>query len=441
MLCGMLYSMNTPIKKEVYWYAKKLPEKTTSLNENMSADVVVVGGGVAGLSVADRFSRAGKQVILLERQFVGAGASGKSSGMIVQDSELGLAGLIDHCGPEDARLLWEFVCGGIGIIRENITQHKIDCDYQEQDYVFLADNRFGLRKVKREYDARTLLGYESEWHDKKTIHRIIGSPGYIGALRYPGTFAINSYLYARAMRDVLLKHGVKIFEKTNVTSFDATGVEIDEGAHRITAQHVIICVDRFLPNLKQFKKDVYHVGTYLTISKPLSEKDMKLLFPHGNFIVADSEMIYHYFRITGDRRLLLGGGDYVTTYAHTPSKKPEHIIPRLTHYIQQKFPQLTVEIEYVWPGMLGVSKDLVPIAGQDKNVPSVYYVTTATGLAWAAGLGNYIAEKILEGRSDYDVVFSPYRRFPFDPLLRTVQPVITTPMTFGISHSFVQYLR
>lgn len=436
----MIIFVNTNIKKEVYWYTKKYPI-TQPLTENISADVVVVGGGVAGLAVANRLSLQGKHAVLLERDFCGAGASGKSSGMITQDSELGLAGLINHCGVEDAKLLWEFVGGGLEIMRRNIKEHIIECDYQEQDYVFMANSRRGFRKVMDEYNGRKLLGYESRLYDKKTVSDIIGSPEYVGALRYPGTFALNSYLYVQGMREVLLKRGVKIFEGTEVTGFDNNGVVVHGGVHRIEAKHIIFCVDRFLPKLKRLKKDVYHVETYLTISKPLKEGDARRLFPGGNIIVADSDMIYQYYRITGDHRLLLGGGDVLTTYAYTQSKKPEHIIPKLTRYIKKKFPGFDIEVEYVWPGLLGVSKDLVPLLGQDFKMPNVYYITTATGLAWATALGNYMGEKILEGRNDYDEVFSLHRKFPFDPLTRMLQPVMTTPMAFGLSHAFVKYLR
>ena len=109
--------------------------------------------------------------------------------------------------------------------------------------------------------------------------------------------------------------------------------------------------------------------------------------------------------------------------------------------MKKKFSDVSIEIEYVWPGLLGVSKDLVPIAGEDKSNSRIYYVAGATGLAWALGLGTYMAEKVLTGRGDYDELFSPYRHFPLDPIMRLFQRIISTPMAFGLSHAFVKYLR
>ncbi|MBI2047506.1 MAG: FAD-binding oxidoreductase [Parcubacteria group bacterium] len=428
------------VKKEVYWHTLKTVIPTPPLTQNIEADVVIVGGGMAGISAAENLSKAGKRVVLLERHHVGAGASGRSSGFITQDSELELVDLIRNLGKEKARKLWEFVGKSMNSMRENIKKHGIECDYQEQDYVFIANDKRGLSKVFREHSGREQLGYESQLYDKKTVRGIVESKDYLGAIRYPGTFAINSYLYALHMREVLLKQGVHIFENTEVTSIDARGVEVKNG-ERVDAAHIIVCIDKFLPRLKHFTKDVYHVETYLTLSKPMHEKEIARLFPKGHLMVTDSDLIYQYYRITGDGRLLLGGGDYLTTYAYGASKKPERIIPKLTHYMKKKFPDFNIEVEYVWPGLLGVSKDLIPIAGADSKMPNVYYVAGASGLAWASGLGTYIAEKILNEENDYDELFSPYRHFPFDPVMRTLQRLITTPMAFGLSHAFVKYLR
>ncbi|MBI2618148.1 FAD-binding oxidoreductase [Candidatus Kaiserbacteria bacterium] len=432
--------MHNP-RKEVYWYTKKPLSKTRPLAEHLSADAVVIGGGMAGLAVAERLANAGKKVIVLEREFCGAGASGRSSGFITQDSELELIDLIENLGKERAKRLWEFVGNSMEIMRSNIKTHSIECDYQEQDYIFIANDRRGFRKVLREHNGREILGYESYLYDAKTVRGVLGSHDYKGAIRYPGTFAINSYLYAQAMRDVLMKMGVRIFEGTDVSSIDARGVATADGRRRVNAEYIIVCVDKFLPRLKCFKKDVYHVETYLTLSKPLHEKDIARLFPSGHLMVTDSDMIYQYYRITGEGRLLLGGGNYLTTYAYGASKKPEQIIPKLARYMKKKFPDVSVEFEYVWPGLLGVSKDLVPLAGRDRSMPNVYYIAGASGLAWASGLGNYLGEQILNGRDDYDDLFSPYRTFPFDPIMRVLQHLITTPMAFGLSHAFVKYLR
>src|SRR4051812_17449506 len=100
------------IKKEVYWYSKKKPQ-IKKLQNNAAADICVVGGGMTGLSAAQKLVDAGKKVIILECHFCGGGASGKSSGFITPDSELQLADLKSKYGNEAAKKLRVFANRGV----------------------------------------------------------------------------------------------------------------------------------------------------------------------------------------------------------------------------------------------------------------------------------------------------------------------------------------
>lgn len=153
-------------------------------------------------------------------------------------------------------------------------------------------------------------------------------------------------------------------------------------------------------------------------------------------MVWDTDLVYNYFRVTGQNRLLIGGGDLFYTYAHQLAQNTERFKYRLTQYIQDKFPFLNVELEYVWPGMLGVSKDLLPIMGFDSNSNKIWFAGAATGLPWAAALGYYAAEKFLFGRSEFDERFSPKRKFIIG---RRLQAFLTTPPAYAISHGISKY--
>ena len=71
--------------------------------------------------------------MVIEKDFCGSGASGKTSGFITPDSEIELSSLLDTYGPEKAKHIWEFVISGVESIRKNIERHGISCDYQKQD--------------------------------------------------------------------------------------------------------------------------------------------------------------------------------------------------------------------------------------------------------------------------------------------------------------------
>ena len=94
-------------------------------------------------------------------------------------------------------------------------------------------------------------------------------------------------------------------------------------------------------------------------------------------------------------------------------------------------PQVQIQFEYIWPGLIGVSKDLFPIAGVDEKMPSIYYITAATGLHWGAAIGRYSADRILENNTALDSHLSPYRSFP---LGKWSNYVMGTRASFALSN-------
>lgn len=423
------------LRKQVYWQAVQKQDETVALTSNIKTQVVVVGGGMAGLMCAQQLALGGKQVVLLEKDYCGANASGKSSGFITPDSEIELSSLIAHYGEEKARHIWGFVLSGVEAIRQTIQKLNITCDYQVQDSLFIATSRSGIKHVRTEHQAREALHYVSTLYDRSQLNSVIGSDKYFSAVCYPDTFGINSYLFCQALKKYLEKNGVQIFEHSLVSEIRKNIVQV--GNLQVRADYIVVCADHFIPDLGKLQKEIYHIQTFLAISKPLSQDVVRRIFPEKQMMVWDNQLVYNYFRITGKNRLLLGGGDVLYTYARNQTKKVDRFAAHLAGYFRRKFPDIAVEFEYIWPGMLGISKDLLPVVGQDEILPRVWYIGAATGLPWAAALGQYLADKILSGRDDWDVQFSARRKFVIGPRLQTL---LGTPSTYAISHGIAKYL-
>src|SRR6185436_16971693 len=103
-----------PVKPllRVFWHEAGSPA-LPPLAQDARTEIVVVGGGVAGLSCAQALSEKGCKVVLLEKDQCGSGASGRSSGFVTPDSEMELSDLIRNLGPHVAKRLWEFALGGV----------------------------------------------------------------------------------------------------------------------------------------------------------------------------------------------------------------------------------------------------------------------------------------------------------------------------------------
>ena len=422
----------------IFWHEqrRRAVQALPPLAEDERADVVVVGGGVAGLACAQALNAQGRRVVLLERAVCGSGASGRSSGFVTPDSELGLSTLIRSRGIKRAKRLWEFVVSGVDDIRENIERHNIDCDFQVQDSLFLAASPRGASRVIDEHEARTRVGYDSTLYDAQTIRSVLGSDECCGGVRYPGTFGINAFQYCQDLRDILREAGVVIHEQTCATEVHA-GMVVANG-FSVRADAVVLCVDRLLPTFDLLRKEVYRIQTFLAVSAPLTDGQASAIFPDGPLMVWDSDLIYQYFRLTGDNRLLVGASSARYTYAAEEHEVVSRILEKMRSYVREKFPLTPVDFEYFWEGLIGVSKDLLPLAAQDPERPTISYVSGATGLPWAAALGRYMAEKLLSNRCDYDEEFDPARHFAVG---HAIQRIIGTPAAFALSHGIVKLHR
>src|SRR5690242_14433944 len=94
------------MNERIHWSARRPPSLPRPLRGAIEADAVVVGGGVAGLTCSRQLKAAGARVVLLEREFCGAGASGRSSGFVTPAAEIDLASLVGSRGTDEARRLW-----------------------------------------------------------------------------------------------------------------------------------------------------------------------------------------------------------------------------------------------------------------------------------------------------------------------------------------------
>jgi gamma-glutamylputrescine oxidase len=411
---------------QVFWYLKR--PHTECLRTDLSVDVAIIGGGMAGLSAAQSFAKKGKKVLLLEAYYCGAGASGKSSGFITPNSELGLADFIRLHGELGARMIWSHIESGVEHIRKNIKEYNLECDYNEEDSLEVANSRWSLKKIREEHESLIKLGFKTNFFSQEQLSSILSSKAYFGGVTYPGTFGINAFKYCQQMKDILVKEGVTIYEETPVLEF--TDHEIITLHAKVKADFIVVCTDRFTPNFNRLTKEIYHIQNFLMISQQLKEHEIRALFPNKNHMVWDSDLLYSYYRISANR-LLLGGGSLLMAYNKYEVHQSLYNYHKLTKYFQKKFPQITIQFEQIWPGMIGLSKDIAPIAGPDKKSPSIYYIAAAAGLPIAAMLGNYSAAHLVDGSDELKDYFSPYRSFLINKWLQTI---IGTKLSFALSN-------
>lgn len=413
---------------QVFWYLNCY-EPSKKLDGEIITDILIVGGGMAGLHAAQAFNEEGLSVVLIEKNFCGSGATGKSSGFITPDSEYSLSDLIRIYGKDDARKLWELVKFGVDSISANIIKYNLDCDFTAQDTLIVALNKKDYEEdIITEHKNRLNFGYDSFLYDEQSLKLIMGSDKYAGAVRYSNTFGINGYKYCQGLKKVLENLGVQIFEDTPAIEILDNSVKTTYGL--VKAKKIIICTDAFTPKLGKLTSEIYHAQTFLMLSQVIDKKISDTIFPKQKYMVWDTSLIYNYFRLTDDNRLMLGGASLFYTYSSSEVHNSKYMASNLSNYFKNKF-GVEVPFEYMWPGIIGITKDIMPISGFDTQNKNLYYIAGCAGLPWASALGRYSAQAILYNQNEFDEFFSPNRKFLISGVL---QKVLGTKLTFAISN-------
>ncbi|HMZ48231.1 MAG TPA: FAD-binding oxidoreductase [Flavobacteriales bacterium] len=410
------------------------------LRKDIRADVLIVGAGAAGISAALHFVGKGVKGVVLERNILGGSTSGKSAGFLTPDSELELSQLIRRFGVHGARDLWSVPTKGIERMRSTITDHGIDCDLQRQDSLFLGIGKSGWADIQDEMRARTALAFDQRLYDAPALAKIIGSTGYSGAVRYAETFGVNALRYCQGVKKILVGNGIEVHEASEVLSIEDHCARTHLGS--VTADQIIVCADKLDRSLTRFADNVYHAQTFLSISEPLNDRMVASIFPDDRFQCWDSTLVYSYFRLTGDNRILLGGGDMLSTFAKNDLDSPR-IINRVIAGFKEKFPQLR-ELEFIqyWPGRIDSTRDLLPTVLKDERAPWLHFVLGCVGLPWATFCGDFAARHAMNGGNEPDKhyydYFRPDRGF-FVPLW--LERVLGKQIVFSLNNGWAKYYQ
>ncbi len=426
-----------------WWYTTLIGTRRPiqpPLKAEFNCDVLIIGGGAAGLAAAARLIGSGKKVVILERNICGGSSTGKSAGFLTPDSELELSQLIRRFGVEGARDLWEVPVRGIELMLNIIRSNGIECDLQKQDSLFLGKGRNGLKAVQEEAQSRSRLGYESQVYTNDEVAKIMGSKGYSAAIRYRDTYGIDGLRYAQGLKGVLLDNGIEIYESSEVTGFAGHKARTHMGS--VTADQVVFCADKLTPELSPYSLNAYHEQTFLSITEPLREAEQNSLFPEEPLQCWDSDLVYSYFRLTGSKRLLLGGGSLMTTYAKYDTTTPK-VIDGVIQGFKKQFPNLGgLKFTQFWMGRIDMTRDLLPTVLKEPGSPWVHRVFGCVGLPWATFCGDFASRQILAeaetGDEKYYRYFDVNRKF-LVPLW--LEKLMGKRLAFPINNAWAKYYQ
>ncbi len=389
-----------------------------ALAGEVTADVCVVGGGFTGISAALNLAERGFEVVLLEAERIGWGASGRNGGQICTGLGAGLARVSKWLGPDDARKIFALAGEAKAIIRERCARHGIACDLT-WGYFHGAPKRRHLEALRLEQaelaevygDRDTRLA-----EDAAAVSDYVASPAYLGGLWEGGAGHLHPLKYCLGLARAAEEAGVRIFEDSRAEALDLESGDLESGVRpaaltargRVSAGALLLCGNAYLGRLAPaLQAAIMPLGSYIGCTAPLGAARAEALIP-GNDAVSDQFHLLNYYRLSPDHRLLFGGR------VGTAAPDPEPLARSLRRKMLGIFPQLEdVSFDYVWGGDIALTRARTPHLGRlGKNV---YFAQGYSGQGVAlSGLAGKLLAEVVAGEAERFDLFArlPHRNFP-----------------------------
>lgn len=398
------------------WIGKK--KEYPKLQENKQADIVIIGGGLTGLTSAYYLTKAGKEVILLEKDKICNHTSGNTTAKITSQHGLFYTYLLQSVGRTNAKQYLEANEEAIQNIANIIEEEKIDCDFEWQDAYVFTQKQEEVEKIKKEIQALEYLGFSAEFvedipvpikeKEKQENKDYINIQKEVfGAIRFKKQAQFNPCLYAQGLANKIEERKGKIFENTKVIDMKKQGdfYEILTEEAIIRAKQVVMASHYPIINAPGF----YFMKMYQVTSYLIAVETKEPLF-EGMYINSEDPTISLRTAKYGDKRLLIVGGMDHKTGAKINLKDSYH---RLEEVAKQLYPD--AKVLYRWNTEDCIPLDKIPYIGEFSNLwPNVYVGTgyKKWGMTSSNVAAKIITDKILGRKNNKEEVFKSTRLKP-----------------------------
>lgn len=404
-----------------YYAASAGPAVAAShLQGNVKADVCVIGAGYTGLSAALHLAAAGANVVVLEAQHIGFGASGRNGGQIHPGHRKTQAELEAWLGVGHARDLWSLSEEGRKLVFELAAD---DCELK-RGLVIAAHNDKAARELTEDTEYLvSRYGYgECRMLDRTQTQAVVGTHLYPAARMDSGGGHLHPLKYARKLAAKAVAAGAAIYVRPSALRIDRGEPHLVQGAmFKVMADHVIIACDAFSAQIApELAPYIAHVESFIAATEPLDPERASMIIP-SDAAVADTRHVLDYYRKSSDKRLLFAGRE---AYWNPPNDVAAIVRPRML----KVFPSLqNTKIEFGWSGTVGITRTRMPHFGTLCPRLTFAHGYSGHGVALATLGGKVLADAALGHTERFNTLASvPAQKFPGGPLLR--KPMVTAAL-------------
>ena len=427
------------------WWLESLPEAITpnpALNGRETADVAVIGGGYTGLSVGYHLKQINPDidVRVIESDVCGYGASGRNGGFSM--TLFGLTKGITQFRFNDrrARAAHIYMENAVDYLHDMITQNHIECQYERSGYLLVGTSPGQVRRVEHDFKIMEKwgLGGVERW-DRARLAEEFHTDYYKIGWFEPRCGILNPARLARGMKELAEARGAVIYEHSPVKSFGRKtggGFVVNTEHGILESEYLVLATNAYSILFPELKKLQYPAFTHIVMSEPLTPEQYDAIGWKNRAGVEDARDLIHYYRLTADNRIVMGGGDVSPGYgANLDKDLNEKTFALLKAHVTEVFPQLEgLRFTHQWGGPVSITTDMAPVIGYLGNDKKAIFSMGCIGhgVSLTTYNGKTIAELITGQQTERTEMFFVGRKvFPWPPDM----------ITYGLGHAVRGFMK
>src|SRR2546430_3932996 len=367
------------------WLDEIAPDDYPRLDEDTSADVAIVGAGIAGVATAYHLSRGGAKVVVLDARAVAEAASGLNAGFLLAGVGENFVAAARRYGEDRALRIWRFTRHNQELVRAIVERERIACDLAWNGSAQIAGDDEEWAEVRESADRLKKEGVRVRLtEDRAAIYEDDGE--------------LHPVRYVRALAGAAVATGARIHDGTRAIAVTKNEVRTDRA--RVRAGAVVVCVNAYSPHLVPLR--VRPVRGQMLATAPVARR----IFERPAY----ANRGYRYWRQRADGSLLVGG--WRDTAVEEEVGGEERTTPRIPQQLEGLLREhcADAKVTHRWAGTMGFSHDALPYVGRLDSGVFVNAGFTGHGMAFATATGELVADFLRGKKRNETDLFAPERR-------------------------------
>ena len=349
------------------WFSAAKRPVSLRLRDSLKCDAVIVGGGITGSLIAERLTRQGLDVVVIDRELPGRGSTTASTAMLLWEIDRSLSELTETYGFERASRAYRASLQAVASLKSLVLQLGLSCEMRDRNSLYLAAEDTG-KKLFEEHRLRARAGLPGDFLSHQILLDSYGI-ARAGAIVSPGAADADPVQLSRGLLGIAVARGARLFEGEAV-AYDAASravcVQLDGGC-QIEARSVILATGYVMPSIVQTNIQTIS-SSWAIATRPQPQNVWK----DGALIWEDSRD-YLYARTTSAGRIIIGGED--SDQVIDPDARDGLIAEksrRLAQKLSALWPMAKADIEFRWAGTFDITSDGLPLIGPVPGAKGIY---------------------------------------------------------------------